>query len=292
MNVFSFFEKNINGPWVDPSKSEEQNFRDLIAILERSSRGKFLLNKAYEKTAEIGKSIYDVLRLGDGSITDTTLLRRFNPDDPFHVAYDSRALIFLNKNLSVYHAVLDFAHELVHFIARKDFNPYTHDFTVVDFVKNTIEGTGGEAEAFLGECQVNLEIFSHDSSERSRCKRVFKISETKESAVKEFYKLGPYYRNFKDSILEIAPFLDIESEFPHLSRSKVVFQSSAHYKPYPLASVDEFKNIQKAACKNEKRRLDLALLSMRGPSSENSTKKKMFSSLKHDFEGRCFSFVQ
>jgi len=277
--------------WTDYHESNEDNIRRLITILESSKEGKRVLNLAYKKAENYGKSIYDVIKVGDGSVTDTTLLRRFNPNNPLDVAYDSRALVYINKHLRTYHAVLDLSHELIHYVYRKDFNPYERNFSLSGFIKNTIEGSGGEAEAYLSECKVNLELYNLNNSEQNRCREIFKsnnVGQQKKLAIKKFYQLGDYFKRFKDSVLKVDPHVNLDAEFPHISDTQVSFHSSAYSKPYPIASIEEFVTISQSACQNESRRLELA---SRNLAAETKQKKLLFS-LKNDFESKCNSFIQ
>ncbi len=277
--------------WTDYHASDEKNIRRLISMMEQSKEGKRVLDLAYEKAASYGKTIYDVVKIGDGSVTDTTLLRRFNPNNPLDVAYDSRAIVYINKHLKTYHAVLDLSHELIHYVYREDFNPYERNFSLSGFIKNTIEGTGGEAEAYLSECKVNLELFDLENSEQSRCREVLKANDKtkqKTAAIKKFYQLGDYFKRFQDSVLKVDPYVDLSLEFPHLSRTQVSFHSSAYSKPYPIASVEEYLTISKAACQNESRRLELASRNI----AQETKQKNLLFSLKSDFESKCNSFIQ
>ncbi len=291
LSLTSFATSKSDKLWSDFHQSDEQNIRRLISIIEDSKEGRRVLDLAYKKSANYGKTIFDVIKIGDGSVTDTTLLRRFNPDNPLDVAYDSRAVVYINKHLKTYHAVLDLSHELIHYVYRKDFNPYVRNFSLSGFIKNTIEGQGGEAEAYLSECKVNLELFQLKNLEQARCKEVLKSNDKNQqkiAAVKKFYQLGDYFKRFKDSVLKVDPYVDLKNEFPHLSRNQVSFHSSAYSKPYPIASIEEYVTISQAACQNESRRLELASRSIASATKQ----KKLLFSLKNDFETKCNSFIQ
>ncbi len=119
----SIFALDLKQKWMIPTSTKEENFTKILNLLKRSNEGQLLVNSAQDKILNYGKTIFDVLEYGDGSVTDTTLLRRFSPHNPFIVSYDSNSKIYLNKNLNIYHAVLDLAHELNHFVYREEFNP-------------------------------------------------------------------------------------------------------------------------------------------------------------------------
>ena len=65
-----------------------------------------------------------------------------------------RSEIRLNRELSMADALLDLAHELTHFVQREIFNPYSLQFSALQFLEESIEGQGGEAQAYISECKV------------------------------------------------------------------------------------------------------------------------------------------
>lgn len=247
----------LSDRWRTLAATEEESIRSLVKILERSQTGKRVIAKASERAALSGETFFDIVSGGEGSLTDTTLIRKFSAKDPSHVAYETKSRVTLNRDLSVIDAVLDLAHELTHYIYRDPFNPYTTSFNLKEFVENTVDGKGGEVDAFLVECQVLLDIFPDQKRQRENCERI-RDSHTgklsKKMGVAEFFKVGPYLDRFKRSLsehgLKASQFNDLSDDTPH-------FISSAYGMPYPLAALEEYVGIMGRACVNDWKRLSL-----------------------------------
>lgn len=241
------------GTWMDYTSSEELNFRKLFELLSRSRTGERLIKEATYKASRMGNTLPDVVKVGEGSLTDTTLVRKFSPLAPEQVIYESRSVVYLSRYLSWDNALLDLAHELTHFVYRESFNPYSENFNVKDFIKSTIEGDGGEVQAFLTECRVLRELFSRKASTHSHCEKIENergdLSYTK--AVELFYHVGSYYSGFRKQLESRS----IASSFSDLKPEKINFISSAYGVPYPLAALMEYDLVLKKVCENDKKRL-------------------------------------
>ncbi len=247
----------LSDRWRTLAATEEEAIHALVKILERSATGRKIISKASERAALSGETFSDIVSGGEGSLTDTTLIRKFSAKNPAHVAYETKSRVTINRDLNVIDAVLDLAHELTHYIYRDPFNPYTTSFTLKDFVENTIDGKGGEVDAFLVECQVLLDIFPEQKRQRENCERVRDARSGKLSkrvGVAEFFKVGPYIDRFKRSLsehgLKGTEFRDLSDDTPH-------FISSAYGMPYPLAALEEYVGIMGRACVNDWKRLSL-----------------------------------
>ena len=138
-----------NRTWMEYTTSEELNLKKLLELLSRSETGDKLIKEAAYKASRHGLTIDDVIKVGDSSLTDTTLVRKFSPHSPEHVIYETRSVVYINRSLAWDDALLDLAHELTHYVYREGFNPYAESFNARDFIKSTIEGNGGEVQAFL-----------------------------------------------------------------------------------------------------------------------------------------------
>ena len=175
---------------------------------------------------------------------------------PEHVIYEERSLVYLDKDLTVADAVLDLAHELTHFTRRAAFDPYADDFTAQALIKGTIEGPGGEVEAYLVECKVWSEIWRGRHSS-SNCMKIYDEERGKfsrEKAISLFYQLGPHH----DAWEALRPLLGLgQEDFPYVSKRPILFVSSYYSLPYPLAAIKEFQAIREKTCRNEERRLRL-----------------------------------
>lgn len=261
LSAFSFEERTIHvdaqthrrTSWMDYTDSEELNFKRLFDLLERSPTGAKIMREASRKAARLGLTLNDVVKVGEGSLTDTTLVRKFNPRSPDVVIYETKSVVYLNRHLAWDDALLDLAHELTHYTHRNSFNPYEETFNARDFIRSTIEGEGGEVEAFLSECQVAREIFSKSSHLRSNCQKI-EGEEGKlsfERAVELFYHVGGYFESFHKKLSEKK----LESAFSGLSSGKINFVSSAYGVPYPIAALMEYELVMNKVCENDKKRL-------------------------------------
>lgn len=265
-----------NERWTSFSKMDDLNVKNLIQQLAKSTSGKDLLLQAKAKARKQGLTLLDVIKPGGGSLTDTTLIRKFSPHSPEHIVYETRSVVYVNRNLNQYDALLDLAHELTHFVYRGDFNPYKEGFNLGGFIKNTIEGTGGEVQAFVKECQVLRELFPSKYNDRYNCGKIIDAKTGKisyELAVKRFYQIGSFEDPFKRLLIKEG----ILADFPELNSKEVSFVSSAYGVPYPVAAYKEYKTVMDKVCANDKKRLAyMAKTGSRSPASafENTWKQK------------------
>ena len=285
-------EINYNEPWYQKNRSDEENFKRLVQELNKVPTGKKVIDKATEKAGQRGFTLYDVVAIGDGSLTDTTLIRRFAASNPDQVMYETKSKVYLNKHLRTLDALLDFAHELTHYTYREAFNPYDHHFALKDFIKGTVEGRGGEVDAYMVECKVLFELLPGNSSGRSNCFKVYdkKLGTvSKELGVQEFYKVGNHYGDFKK---DIEKFSLNEKDLPRASEGNALFISSAWGLPYPVAAVKEYTNIMDRVCKNDQNRLQLMQNKInRAPASDTGS-KEAYKTMFEDFKIRCDKFTQ
>jgi hypothetical protein len=268
--------------WMDYTSSKELNLKKLLELLSRSSTGEKIIKEAQYKAARTGLLLEDVVRVGESSLTDTTLVRKFSPHSPEHVIYESRSVVYISKNLAWDDALLDLAHELTHYVYREGFNPYSESFNVKDFIKSTIEGSGGEVQAFLTECRVLKELFSRRVQTRSNCQKIEdsagQLSYSK--AVELFYHVGSYFDGFHSQLKK----RDIASSFSDLKADKINFISSAYGVPYPVAALMEFDLVVNKVCENDKKRLAYMQQGpKRGPASANNGQAKFVES----YSARC-----
>jgi hypothetical protein len=279
-------EININDAWFNTNKSEEENFKRLITALKKSTSGKNILERATEKAAQRGLTLLDVVASGDGSLTDTTLVRRFAASNPSDVVYETKSKVYLNRHLKTIDAMLDFAHELTHFTYREAFNPYDHRFKLKDFIQKTVEGRGGEVDAYMVECKVLSELYPGQLESRSSCKKVLDEKTgilSKHKGVLEFYKVGSHFKNLQK---DFQKFSLNEADLPFVSSEHAIFISSAWGLPYPVAAVKEYANIMDRVCHNDQNRLSLMQnKNERAPASD--AYKNMF----EDFKLRCRDFT-
>ncbi len=271
---------DINKKWNRYFKSEEENLKHMIKILYRSPTGRAIITAAKEKANTQGRTLLEILRVGDSSITDTTLIRKFSPDNPSHVLYETRSHVYIDKDLSLYDGILDMAHELTHYTEREPFNPYTLNFDLEDFVKSTIEGKGGEVDAYLVECRVLKELFGKRFRTNSNCYKVFNENTqqfSKNLGVQKFYQVGSHIRDFTNNVSA--------NEFHYISNQDPIFISSAYGLPYPIAAIKEYQTIMSKVCRNDKRRIQL--LKEQLSSTRRGTGYRTLQSLTQSFSQRC-----
>lgn len=275
----SFLNKN----WLKISGDERQSVRMVLDILLTSDTGKKIVAKAQAKANEEGKTLIDVIKAGSGSLTDTTLIRKFSPSSPDDVYYETRSVVYLNRYHNLKDAILDLAHELTHYVYREPFNPYRTDFSFKEFLTSTVEGRGGEVDAYLIECRVLSEVIGSRHVERSDCSRVRDHAGhfSKRLAVKEFYKIGDYADRYWS---RMAKFGINKNSVPWLSEDQAHFISSAYALPYPLAAYEEYVNIMSKVCENDSKRLTLMSSSAsRAPASTS----KSYSDMQRSYNIRC-----
>jgi len=270
------------GTWMNFTSSQELNFKKLFELLGRAGTGEKLIIEAQFKAARMGFTLSDVVKVGESSLTDTTLVRKFSPHSPEHVVYESRSVVYISRHLSWNDALLDLAHELTHFVYRDSFNPYSESFNAKDFIKSTIEGEGGEVQAFLTECRVLKELFSNKVQSRSHCQKIEtdrgELSFTK--AVELFYHVGDYFPSFNKKLEGHS----IARSFESLKPEKINFISSAYGVPYPVAALMEYELVLNKVCENDKKRLAYMQQGpQRGPASATVGKEKF----QQSYSERC-----
>jgi hypothetical protein len=261
------------GSWMDFTSSPELNLKKLFELLGHSRTGEKLIKEAQYKASRMGQTLHDVVKAGESSLTDTTLVRKFSPHSPEHVIYESRSMVYISRHLGWDDALLDLAHELTHFVYRESFNPYSDSFNAKDFIKSTIEGHGGEVQAFLTECRVLKELFSTKVQSRSHCQKIEGASGelSFSKAVELFYHVGDYYPSFNKQLEGRS----IASSFSDLKGEKINFISSAYGVPYPIAALMEYDLVLNKVCENDKKRLAYMQQGpQRGPASTPVGKEK------------------
>ena len=249
---------SVKDPWVFLSTNEAERFEILLDFLGRSKAGEKLILESKVKAKELAeeKEFLSFFKIGQTSLTDTTLSRHFPPSNPQNISYTSHSVVYLDENLSVEDAILDLAHELTHFSKRPTTNPYSEYFDLEFYIESTILGQGGESEAFISECMVMRDLFLDRFNQDKNCLELNAVESGSLTqrlvARKLFFKLGKYAGDFRKSLSKHHLSGD---HFPHTDSGKPVFISSNYDLPYPVAAVAEFESIMERVCKNDERRL-------------------------------------
>lgn len=246
--------KYHNRPWVNPKRGHRHNLRQVLDYLQQSVTGRSILAAARNKARGMGKQLHQLILPGSGSLTNTTLLRRFHPRQKMQYRVHSEVL--LNQGLTTMGAVLDLVHELTHFIQRSVFNPYSRQFTAAHFLLSTIQGKGGEIAAYIVECKVLDELFPRSSIAREQCHRIRGKdgSYSPHKAARLFYQVGEHYGELSRALRSLGADPAI---LQLLSPEQPVFISSVHDRPYPLAVLLEYRAIMEKACRNDRKNMSL-----------------------------------
>ncbi len=122
---------------------------ELVEILRQVPAGRRVLDAAKKKDP----AFLSKLKLGSASYTESTFSRTYSLIDG-HEQIGLRHEVTLNQGLALSDAVVDLAHELVHFTEKGMLDPYRPGFELSQFIRNGIEGEGGELAALAVECEV------------------------------------------------------------------------------------------------------------------------------------------
>ncbi len=267
------------------STEETHNVRHIIDQLSRSPYGKRVLKQAQRKAALYGETLHDVIKMGPSSLTDTTLIRKFSARNPSNVAYEQKSKVYINQDLTTLEAVLDLAHELTHYIYRIPFNPYKSNFTLGGFIRSTVEGKGGEVDAFMTECKVLTELNVERARKKYDCSEIVDLTTGEISrtlAIKRFYQIGKHYNLFHRELLDKSLYKISEV----ISESQPLFISAAYGVPYPIAAFKEYQLVMKKACANDQKRLDYFKNNLaRSPASRSG--KKGYDNFIRSYNTRC-----
>jgi hypothetical protein len=224
---------------------------EVISWLEKTPSGRKVLESAAQHWGLQDLSqLTQVLRIGRISKTDAVLTRYYHPDTG-HEQRERKVSVTIRADQSALEAALDLAHELTHAMHGPSWDPYDPELTVSEYIQNAIEGLGGEAQALMQECRVILELAPQSKIAQSRCGKYL----SKEGAllpqliVEDFYRVGSAYAELRTALGAQA------SRLPLLSDEKASLFSSTGRSPYPVALLQEYREITEIACRNSKQRV-------------------------------------
>ena len=232
--------------------SAANRLSDALEILIHVPTGKTLVQKALGLwNLQNGEELMQVLKWGPNSRTDAVLTRHFNPKTGEEVR-ERQVTVYLKRDQNLEDLVLDLAHELVHATSRPGWDPYDPALTAGIYVRNAIEGAGGEVEALVAECQVGFELATRFGASAKRCESY--VSQARSSGIdrlkvtEDFYRVGKWSRELSERLgQEVKMFPKTSSATPRL-------YSSTGNAPYPIALLKEFEDITEIACRNTRRR--------------------------------------
>lgn len=239
-------------PWLKKGASQTEahkEIKSMLLLLKKTNMGARLLKKARAADA----NFFSRIAVGNNSLTETVFSRSFSLSDGLETV-TAENFLKLNRDLNRKDLILDLGHELTHFVYRVPANPYAESHGLGEFIREGIEGRGGELDAFESECYVSWELERKwNLPEHELCSRYKeKSSENRAYFVRsharhDYYNVGQYF----DSLVKLR------GELPDLNRSHIVFSSSLQKAPYPFALVEEFAFVRKTACENNLRKASL-----------------------------------
>jgi hypothetical protein len=242
-------EKNLKS-----SSEGEERIQNALEILAHLPAGRGLLQKALETwNFKAYIELLSIFKWGSTSRTDAVLTRHFNPLSG-NEEREREVVIYLKRSQPLKDLVLDMAHELVHATLRPVWDPYDPKLTAGRYVFSAIEGSGGEVEAVMAECQVGLELSNRFGTQIDRCQSYLgkseKLTVEKDQVKKDFYRAGKWVPELRQKLgSEI-------SLFPLLSSDSPKLYSSTGNAPYPVSLLKEFEDITSVACENSRKRVE------------------------------------
>jgi hypothetical protein len=280
MAVSFFWFHELRSESEQSLEHHDAQFERAIQILNSTSSGQSLIRRAKETWGFTNfNEIRSLIRWGPASRTDAVLTRQFNPETG-EERRERKVTIYLKVNQSMVDLILDIAHELTHAVSRPVWDPYDPDLTPGKYILAALEGTGGEVEALVTECQVASELPREYLSEVSRCHLNENVSKkpffTRHRVRADLYRVGKWHEELGHKLgSELA-------RFPLLSSNAPLLFSSTGNAPYPVSLMKEFEEINQVACANSRRRIHS--LSEREPASELDSVK---SSISRFLSRRC-----
>ena len=270
--------------WKTKDLSDAEAVLRVLESIGKSPTGRKLISAAEKRAEELGGRLIDFISSSSKSYTDTTLVRRFKPHHPDQVEYRTKSVVYLDNDLGRVEAILDLSHELTHFTYREPFNPYNEKFKPAGFIASTIEGRGGEVDAYLMECKILDELFSVKVRGKFQCSQIKDPSTgqlSRKWAVRRFYQMGHYMKDFRSKISKHGV---KESDIQNLSKKQALFYSSAYGVPYPVAALEEYEWVKQKVCQNDEKRISL-IAERFDPRDEGI--KRTLAGLKTSFFKRC-----
>jgi hypothetical protein len=237
---------------------DNSRIRSALEILWRVPTGRALLKSAISRwKLSSQEDLLQVVRPGTASRTDAVLTRHYNPVTG-QESREREVTVYVRQDQSLDNIVLDIAHEMVHATSRPDWDPYDPELTAGRYIKNSIEGKGGEVQAVTSECRVAVELGTHFGLSTRRCRSY--ISPSTRAGVspqvdvdkirEDFYRVGKWSPELVQALgSEIKLFPDLSGDAPRL-------YSSTGNAPYPAALLREFQALTQIACENSRRRID------------------------------------
>lgn len=259
-SAYAAAESPVSTGTLESPADPDERLSKILTILTHTKTGNHLLEQTriiwsisskQVTSKDIANEWSEHIKWGDVSRTDAVLLRHYDPSSGLEER-TRKVTIYLNRSLPLKELIVDLAHELRHAVSTPAWDPYSPDLSAVAYIKNALEGEGGEVQALTTECRVAIELHSQYGISNQRCLEYINDSgEIDPLRIKtEFYKAGRWAREISSKIPEV------KKHFPSLSDEDPTLYSSTGRSPYPYALLLEYELITKTACANTLRRLE------------------------------------
>ena len=223
-----------------------RSFEELSLLLKSTPSGRAI----WAEAEAIDPAILNSLKKGKVSLTESTYARSYSVSEGREVV-NIQHEVSIAEGSSRADAVLDLAHELVHYSRRTLLSPYDPSLRRDQFIRVGIEGAGGEIDAFSMECRVAKEMLERfpEFPTQKLCARYWTASGEFDSKKvhQDFYAVGRHYQSVRSA-------LGRGGVLPDLNNGKVVFRSSYAGVAYPVALSKEFDETIATACRNNARK--------------------------------------
>jgi hypothetical protein len=204
------------------------------------------------------------IREGRVSRTDATLTRSWDPSTDAEVR-EREVVVNLRLDQPLQEISLDLAHELTHAVTQPAWDPYDPELRAETYVRNAIDGPGGEVDAILRECVSAFELERKGGVSISRCdryRRDYEASGTipRAKIVRDFYASGETFARIPE---------ELRRRIPEITSDPPVYYSSTGESPYPLSLEREYEALNEVACSNTRSRLLRQAGALRAPAASS-----------------------
>lgn len=243
----------VAAPKTEPAKIA----RDAIALLDRIPAGKRILTRAENFWNEASREgLLRHLAYGPVSRTDAVLTRHYQPDTGAEVR-ERFVTVVLRKDQALIDVAMDLAHELTHATTPPTWDPYDPKLTAGKYMHAALEGTGGEIDAVVTECEVAVDLKRDLEMGSNRCDRYLvlagaenKLAVDRAKIQGDFYRVGHWEAYVRGRLGKETP------QFPLLSTKEPELYSATGGAPYPVALMREYDELNRVACENVRKRGD------------------------------------
>jgi len=263
-----------------------RRFVHALEVLNHTAQGRDLLLAAQRLwKSPLGSlgALSSHLQFDSVSRTDAVLTRHYDRSTGAET-HEREVTVFIKKSQSLQDLVLDIAHELTHATGSPSWDPYDPDLDEIQYMLSAIDGPGGEVDALMSECRVAFELQERFGAEIKRCDSYLEdaqertISRNKIRA--DFYRVGKWYPELQVRLGE-----RLEELGGVLSSSSPALYSSTGRAPYPVALLEEYRQITEIACENSRKRAGRGLAGQSSDSPQEGSSSD--SRLKRLINGRC-----